>query len=151
MTIKQPSLPAPVDSLLPSPSSPSLPPPTALLLSLPSSRSPLSLSLPPPTPSTYSRSHIFPPDDSLTLSPSGIQLTALTDAELVQTHINKRVTKTRPDTGNRLEKEESKKRRRGNKKTPPLFFDSPKLRKTGERHGRRSPGRSVRLKMLAWP
>lgn len=30
-------------------------------------------------------------------------------------------------------------------KTPPLFFDSPKLRKTGERHGSRSPGRSVRL------
>lgn len=145
--LKQPSLPAPVDSLLPSPSSPflsSLPPPTAvLLLSLPHSLALSSFSLPPPTPSTYSLAHIFPPDDSLTLSPSGIQLSALTDVELVETHTNKRVTKTRPDTGNRLEKEENEKRRRGKKKkkikTPPLFFNSPKLRKTGERHGWRSP------------
>jgi len=42
------------------------------------------------------------------LSPGGIQLSALTDAELVQIHANKRATKTRPDTGNRLEEREER-------------------------------------------
>lgn len=45
---------------------------------------------------------------------------------------NERVTKTRLDTGNKLEEEREKWR---TEKTPPLFLDRPKLRKTGDRHG----------------
>lgn len=142
MLNKQPSLPLSlslsvlVDSLLSSLPS-FLSPLTVLLLSLPSSHS-----------FTYSPLHSFPPSHSLTPSPAGIQLTALTDAGLVLAHTNEHVTKTRLDAGNRLE-EEREKQRRG--MTPPLLSDSPKLRKTGEWHGRRSLRRSMRVYIMAWP
>lgn len=98
--------------------------------------SPVSLSLLPFLTHNPSSTFFLP----LTLSrslPVEFSCQPLTDAGLVQTRANDHITKTRRYRGNRLE-EEREKRNRG--ETPPLFFHSPKLRKTVESHGWRRLG-----------
>lgn len=141
-----PSLPALADSLLSSPSSPS---PSSYRSATFSSLLSLSLLL---SPSSHS-SHSFPLTHFSSLSRSHALSRWNSAVSPHRCRIGSNAHKrARNENTARCGKQAGGGERGAEEggKTPPLLFDSPKLTKTGERHGRRRPGRSLRVCTLAW-